>query len=143
MTCPFIEGAIGICESKKSRERPSSEIQSGGNRRTPNGTTWRDLWLGKLELHLGRKLAILLAMSETVNIAEFKDRFSELIALVEQGHEVIVCRRNVPLARVEPIRKPAPLKPPHRVLGCMKGTVQIHGDLTEPCIPESDWEMLK
>jgi hypothetical protein len=27
--------------------------------------------------------------------------------------------------------------------GSMKGTVQILGDLTEPFIPESDWEMLK
>lgn len=94
-------------------------------------------------MQFGRKLAIFLAMSKTVNIAEFKDRFSELLALVEQGTEVIVCRRNVPLARLEPIRKPAPRKATHSVVGCMKGTVKIHGDLTEPCIPESDWEMLK
>ena len=76
-------------------------------------------------------------------ISECNDRFSELLALVEQGGEVIVCRRNVPLARVEPIRKPAPRKPQHSVVGCMKGTVRIHGDLTEPCLPEADWEMLK
>jgi prevent-host-death family protein len=94
-------------------------------------------------LHLAGKLAIFLAMSKTVNIAEFKDRFSELLALVEQGGEVIVCRRNVPLARVEPIRKPASRKASHSVVGCMKGTVRIHGDLTEPCISEADWEMLK
>jgi len=76
-----------------------------------------------------------------VNIAEFKDRVSELLALVEKGGEVIVCRRNVPLARVESIRKPIAAKPHFSVIGCMKGTVQIHGDLTEPCIPEADWEM--
>jgi prevent-host-death family protein len=79
----------------------------------------------------------------TVNIAEFRDRFSELLALVEQGAEVIVCRRNVPLARVEPIRKPVPRKAQQGVVGCMKGTVKIHGDLTEPCIAEEDWEMHK
>lgn len=82
-------------------------------------------------------------MSETVDIAEFKDRFSELLALVEQGAEVIICRRNVPMARVEPIRRPTPRKTQRRVVGCMKGTVQIRGALTEPCIPETDWEMLK
>ena len=82
-----------------------------------------------------------MAMSTTVNIAEFKDRFSELLALVEKGSEVIVCRRNVPLARVEPIGKPSLKKPPRSVVGCMKGTVKIHGDLTEPCLPEDDWEM--
>jgi prevent-host-death family protein len=84
-----------------------------------------------------------LTMSRTVNIAEFKDRFSELLALVEQGAEVIVCRRNVPLARIEPIRKPSPRKPRRSVVGCMKGTVRIRGDITEPCLPEKDWEMLK
>lgn len=82
-------------------------------------------------------------MSKNVNIAEFKDRISEYLALVEQGAEVIVCRRNVPLARVQPIRPPSLKKPRHTVVGCMKGTVRIHGDLTEPCIPEGDWEMLK
>lgn len=87
------------------------------------------------------KLAIFLAMSTTVNIAEFKDRFSEFLALVEGGGEVIVCRRNVPLARVAPVRKPTPQKPRHSVVGCMKGTVKIHGDLAEPCLPEGDWEM--
>jgi prevent-host-death family protein len=89
------------------------------------------------------KLATFLAMSTTVNIAEFKDRFSELLAVAEKGGEVIVCRRNVPLARVEPVRKPGPRKPAGSVVGCMAGTVQIHGDLTEPCIPEQDWAMLK
>jgi prevent-host-death family protein len=83
-----------------------------------------------------------MAMSTTVNIAEFKDRVSELLALVEEGGEVIVCRRNVPLARIEPIRK-ATKKPKRSVIGCMKGTVRIHGNLTEPCIAEEDWEMLK
>ena len=89
------------------------------------------------------KLAMLLAMNTTVNIAEFKDRLSELLGLVEDGGEVIVCRRNVPLARVEPIRKPGRTGRRGSVLGCMRGSVEIHGDLTEPAIPEADWEMLK
>ena len=82
-------------------------------------------------------------MNMTVNIAEFKDRISELLALVEQGAEVTICRRNVPLARIEPIRKPGPRKASTAVAGCLQGMVQIHGDLTAPCIPEADWEMLK
>jgi prevent-host-death family protein len=88
-------------------------------------------------------LAIFMAVSKTVNIAEFKDRVSEYLALVEQGDEVIVCRRNVPLARVQPIRKSIDRTPKQPVVGCMNGTVQIYGDLTGPCIPEDDWEMLK
>ena len=81
-------------------------------------------------------------MSTNVNIAQFKDRISEFLALVEQGGEVIVCRRNVPLARVEAIRKPQRKKTKHGVVGCMKGNVEIHGDLTEPCISGTDWEIL-
>ena len=82
------------------------------------------------------------AMSATVNVAEFKDRLSEFLELVEQGGEVIVCRRNVPVARIEPIRKPGG-KPAVPALGCMKGTLWIQGDLHEPCIPASDWDMLR
>lgn len=93
-------------------------------------------------LTLAKELAIFQAMSTNVNIAEFKDRISEFLALVEKGGEVIVCRRNVPLARVEPVRQPHRAKPEHSVLGCMKGSVEIHGNLTEPCIPEVDWDML-
>ncbi len=60
---------------------------------------------------------------------------------MEKGGEVIVCRRNVPLTRVEPIRQPKRAQPKRSVLGCMKGTIEIHDDLTKPCIPEADWEM--
>ena len=88
-------------------------------------------------------MAKFLAMNRNVNVAEFKDRISEYLSLVEKGDEPIVCRRNIPVARVEPIRKKAAGKPKASVLGCMEGTVSIQGDLTEPAIPESDWEMLR
>ena len=92
---------------------------------------------------MARNLAMFLAMSTVVNIAEFKDRLSEFLEVVEKGGEVIVCRRNVPLAKIEPIRKATPEKPKNSVLGCMKGTVAIRGNLSESCIPEADWEMLR
>ena len=73
------------------------------------------------------------------NIAEFKDRLSHFLSLVEQGEEIEVRKRNVPVARVSPIQRPGKnrTKP-----GCGRGTVQITGDLTEPLIPEQDWQML-
>jgi len=98
--------------------------------------------LPMLDLQLANKLAIFIRMSTTVNVAEFKNHLTKLLALVEKGGEVIVCRRNVPLARLEPVRTPAGPKPARQVVGCMKGTVQILDDLTEPCIPEQDWAML-
>jgi prevent-host-death family protein len=132
---PAPEARIGL-NSGGLRTRPSHldrRARFGGDRL---------LRLPENALPLAEQLAIFLAMNKTVNVAEFKNRFSELLALVENGDEVIVCRRNVPLARVEPIRKPAARRAQHSVVGCMKGTVRIHGDLTGPCIPEGDWEML-
>ncbi len=86
---------------------------------------------------------MLLAMAKTVNVAEFKDQVSKFLAIVEQGNELIVCRRNVPVARVEPIRQPSAKRVRGCVVGCMQGTVTILGDVTEPCLPEGDWDMLK
>ena len=47
------------------------------------------------------------AMAILVNTAEFRDRLSEFLEILEMGGEVIICRRNVPLAKVESMRKPA------------------------------------
>ena len=92
---------------------------------------------------MAKKMAIRMVMNTTVDVAEFKDRFDELLALVDEGGEIIVCRRKVPLARVKPIDKPTSQQAQRTGVGCMKGTVQIHGNLTDPCIPEEDWEMLR
>ncbi|MDA1273094.1 MAG: type II toxin-antitoxin system prevent-host-death family antitoxin [Verrucomicrobia bacterium] len=81
-------------------------------------------------------------MSTHVNVADFKNKLTEYLALVEKGAEVIICRRNKPVARFERVVG----KSQHvneSKLGSMKGTVKIQGDLTEPLIPECDWEMLK
>jgi len=73
------------------------------------------------------------------NIAELKNRISEYLAAVENGEEVEVTKRNVPIARIVPIHKDAPNQ---TKLGCGKGSGRNLGDITEPFIPEADWEML-
>jgi len=77
---------------------------------------------------------------KVANIAELKNRLSEFLALVEQGEEVEIRKRNVPIARIVPI---ASKRPNRTKIGCGAGTVKIHGDLTEPLIPEEAWEMFK
>jgi prevent-host-death family protein len=77
---------------------------------------------------------------KVANIAEFKNRLSELLSAVENGEEIEVRKRNVPIARVIPIEKK---KKNRSVPGCGKGTGVILGDITGPLIPEEDWEMLK
>ena len=74
------------------------------------------------------------------NIAELKNNLSKFLSLVEQGEEVEICKRNVPVARIVPLSSER--KRNKTVLGCGKNTVSIKGDLTEPMIPPDNWEML-
>ena len=73
------------------------------------------------------------------NIAEFKNRLSEYLALVDQGEEIEVRKYNIPIAKVIPVSRPGRNK---TRLGCGRGSVKIAADLTEPLIPADDWEML-
>jgi len=83
--------------------------------------------------------AYIMAM-KVANIAEFKNSLSRFIADVERGEEVEIRRRNLPVARVVPIPSSAGNE---TKLGRGSGTARIRGDLTEPMIPATDWEMLE
>ncbi len=75
------------------------------------------------------------------NIVEFKNHLSEMIAQVENGEEIEIRRRNLPVAKVIPIRKPGQNK---TRLGIGKETVLfLADDLTEPFMEEENWDMLK
>ncbi len=76
---------------------------------------------------------------KTANIAEFKKHLSAFIELVEKGETVEICRRNVPVARLEAIPQQ---RRNHTVLGCGEGSVIYHGRVDEPLMPIEDWEML-
>ncbi len=77
---------------------------------------------------------------KVANIAEFKSKISKYLSDVEKGEEVEVRKRNVPIARIVPVRKPSANM---TKLGCGKGTGRINADPTKPFIPETDWDMLK
>jgi len=76
---------------------------------------------------------------KTANVAELKNRISEYLAAVEKGEEIEVTKRNVPIARIVPIRKKTQNQ---TKLGCGKNTGRVLGDITEPFIPEDGWGML-
>lgn len=42
-------------------------------------------------------------MSTSINIADLKARLSEFVERAESGEEVLVCRRNLPVARLVPL----------------------------------------
>lgn len=78
---------------------------------------------------------------KVANIAELKNSLSKYLSLVEKGEKVEICKRNVPVAQLIPIKTKKVKN--HTQLGCGNGTVQIMGDLTETMVPLDDWEMLK
>ncbi len=78
---------------------------------------------------------------KVANIAEFKNNLSKFLSLVEEGEMIEICKRNIPIAHLVPLGYKK--KKNRTRLGCGRGSVRIHTDLTEPMIPEENWEMLK
>nr|MBF0222907.1 type II toxin-antitoxin system Phd/YefM family antitoxin [Desulfobulbaceae bacterium] len=76
---------------------------------------------------------------KSANIAEFKDHLGKYISLVEDGEEVLLCRRNIPIAKLIPsISRESGNQ---TKLGCGAGTIIIKSDLTLPAFASDDWEM--
>ena len=76
---------------------------------------------------------------KTTNIGQLKNNLSSVIDSVQKGETVTICKRNIPIATLIPHES---RKRANRTkLDCGKGTVKILGDVTEPMIPESDWDM--
>jgi prevent-host-death family protein len=74
----------------------------------------------------------------TVTIHAAKTQLSKLIALVEAGEEVIIARRDKPVARLVPVEQ----VPRKRRFGSMKGKVWVGPEFFEP-LPEEElrlWE---
>lgn len=84
-------------------------------------------------------LAYIRAM-KSANIADIKNNFSKFISLVENGEAVVICKRNVPIARIVPIGDEP--RTNQTRLGLGAGTVDILDDLTDPMMPEKSWQML-
>ena len=71
-----------------------------------------------------------------VGATEFKAKCLELMQQVHdrKRNTVVVTKRGKPFVKLVPVDDPKGL------LGCMKGTIKIHGDLTQPT--GEDWEAL-
>ena len=85
---------------------------------------------------MDRRLAMRVA-----NVAELRNKLSKILAYVEKGERVQICKRNMPIAQIVPIDNK--LQKNKTRIGCGLGSVQIKSDLTEPMIPEGNWEMLR
>jgi len=74
-------------------------------------------------------------------IEELEQNLAGYLAEVQRGNEVLICHRDVPVARLMPL--PPPQRRVKRKAGWAGDSVRVLGDLTEPCMPLEDWDMLR
>lgn len=72
--------------------------------------------------------------TKTVDIQEAQHSLSELLALAQQGDEVIIAEGNIPVARLVPVTQ---FNIP-RVAGLHQGSIRMHPDFDES-LPDEFW----
>ena len=74
---------------------------------------------------------------KSLNASRFKATCLEVLdEVARSGHGVVVTKRGKPVARVVPM-----VNRPDRIVGAMKGEIEVHGDILSPLGVE--WEALK
>jgi len=68
-----------------------------------------------------------------VNVHEAKTNFSKLLAEVADGHEIVIARAGIPVARLVPIEAGASAVPR---LGFLAGVIEVPDDFDEMLSPE-------
>ncbi len=78
----------------------------------------------------------------TVSVSEFKATCLALLERVRKsGQTITVTKRGKPVAKVVPIRALETKK--RGILGYMKGTGRIVGDIESPASDPQDWDALR
>jgi prevent-host-death family protein len=72
--------------------------------------------------------------TQTVDVSEVESRFSELLRLVNKGTEIILTKKNVPVARLVPV-EPAKTQ---RIPGLHADAAWTSDDFDDP-LPEEFW----
>jgi prevent-host-death family protein len=75
-------------------------------------------------------------MARQVNIHEAKTHFSELIAAVERGEEIIIARRGKPVARLNGADSASETKKHKPKFGLWKGKIKVHPSFYDPMTEE-------
>jgi prevent-host-death family protein len=73
-------------------------------------------------------------LTQTVDVGEVESQFAELLQLINKGAEVILTKKNVPVARLVPIE---PIKK-QRIPGLHAGAIWTSDDFDDP-LPEEFW----
>lgn len=74
---------------------------------------------------------------KVMNIADFKNQLGEAMSALEAGESIVLARRNIPFARIEPLKA---LRKNKYKPGNGAGTIQVFGEVEGPIIPLSDYD---
>lgn len=78
---------------------------------------------------------------ETIAISKFKATCLAVVKRVKRtGKPIRITKFGKPIAEIVP---PTPDPPKKSWLGCMEGTMVIHGDIVGPISDPEDWEALR
>jgi prevent-host-death family protein len=76
---------------------------------------------------------------KTMPAGQFKARCLKVMDDVQSTREpVLITKNGRPVAKLVPSDKP-----PKDIFNCMKGEVEILGDIVSPAIPLEDWDMFR
>jgi prevent-host-death family protein len=77
---------------------------------------------------------------ETLAISKFKASCLAVLERVRRTRRpILITRFGEPVAEILP---PSAAPRPYGCLGCMKGTGRIRGDIVQPVVSASEWEVL-
>ena len=87
-------------------------------------------------MDIAKLLGYIGGMAE-VKIAELRNHVSRYVRRAERGETVVIVNRSRPVAALGPY---APARRPgRRLLGLLKGTAKIQGDIVHASIPTRHW----
>jgi len=72
--------------------------------------------------------------TQTVNINKFEKQLAELLAIVEQGDEIVIARNGKPIAHLASVTRPKK----KRIAGLNRGTIWTSEDFAAP-LPDEIW----
>jgi len=76
---------------------------------------------------------------KTMPAGQFKARCLKIMDEVRSTREpVLITKKGRPVAKLVPADGR-----PEDIFGCMKGEVEIVGDIVSPAVPLEDWEVLR
>lgn len=76
---------------------------------------------------------------KTMAAGQFKARCLKVMDEVRSTREpVTITKKGRPVAKLVPVDGQ-----PHDIFGCLKGQIEIVGDIVSPVIPLEDWESLR